>query len=47
MRSSGGRIIGLRDPSDQQIVATAIEHGMPLVTKDDRIRRANVVETIW
>jgi PIN domain nuclease of toxin-antitoxin system len=37
----------LRDPSDQQIVATALDLGVPLVTKDDRIRRANVVETIW
>ena len=36
-----------RDPADRMIVATAIEYGLPLVTKDDRIRRANVVETIW
>ena len=35
------------DPADRLIVATAIEHGSVLVTKDDRIRRANVVETIW
>ena len=37
----------LRDPGDQMIVATAPHLGVPLVTKDDRIRRANVVETIW
>jgi len=37
----------LRDPSDRLIVATALEHHAPLVTKDDRIRKANVVETIW
>jgi len=37
----------LRDPADCLIVATALEHHAPLVTKDDRIRRANVVETIW
>jgi len=36
-----------RDPADRLIVATAIEYGVPLVTKDDLIRRANVVETIW
>jgi len=37
----------LRDPGDQMIVATALHLGAPLVTKDDLIRRANVVETIW
>lgn len=36
-----------RDPADRLIVATAIEHRAPLVTKDDRIRDANVVTTIW
>ncbi len=35
------------DPADRLIVATAIEHGASLVTKDDRIRRADVVDTIW
>ncbi|HYU27046.1 MAG TPA: PIN domain-containing protein [Thermoanaerobaculia bacterium] len=29
------------DPADRLIVATAIEHGVALVTKDDRIRRAS------
>lgn len=37
----------IRDPADRLIVATAIHHGVPLVTKDERIRRAGVVETIW
>lgn len=37
----------LRDPSDQMIVATAIHLRVPLVTKDDRIRRSGLVETIW
>ena len=36
-----------RDPADRLIVATALEYGAPLVTKDRRIRDANVVETIW
>jgi PIN domain nuclease of toxin-antitoxin system len=36
-----------RDPVDRLIVATAIEYGAPLVTKDERIRRAKLVETIW
>jgi len=37
----------LRDPADLLIIATAVRHGVPLVTKDERIRRAGVVETIW
>lgn len=37
----------IRDPADRIIVATAIHHGVALVTKDERIRAAGVVETIW
>lgn len=36
-----------RDPSDRLIAATAIVHGVPLVTKDERIQRSGVVPTIW
>jgi PIN domain nuclease of toxin-antitoxin system len=36
-----------RDPMDRVIVATAIVHRAPLVTKDDRIRRFQGVATIW
>ena len=36
-----------RDPFDRVIVATAITHRAPLVTKDDRIRRFQGVATIW
>lgn len=36
-----------RDPADRFIVATAIEHGLPLITRDRAIRDAGVVETIW
>lgn len=35
------------DPADRLITATAIVLGCPLVTADERIRAANVVETIW
>jgi PIN domain nuclease of toxin-antitoxin system len=37
----------LRDPADRLIVAAALQHGVPLVTKDGLIRRSAVVETIW
>lgn len=37
----------LRDPVDCLIAATAITHNAPLVTKDGRIRKSGVVETIW
>lgn len=35
------------DPGDRLIAATAMILGCPLVTADERIRSANVVETIW
>lgn len=37
----------LRDPMDCLIAATALTHGVPLVTKDERIQRSGVVATIW
>jgi PIN domain nuclease of toxin-antitoxin system len=37
----------LRDPIDCLIAATALMHGVPLVTKDERIQRSGVVTTIW
>ena len=36
-----------RDPADRLIGATAIVEGIPLVTADERIRAAKVVDTIW
>ena len=35
------------DPADRIIVATALHHRLPLVTKDEQIQRAGVVKTIW
>lgn len=35
------------DPADRLIAATAIVLRCPLVTADERIRAAKVVETIW
>lgn len=36
-----------RDPADRVIVATAVSKNVPLLTKDDTIRSAGLVETIW
>lgn len=35
------------DPVDRMIVATALLHDLTLVTKDERIRQAGLVPTIW
>jgi len=35
------------DPADRFIVATALQHGCKLVTRDETIARAGIVETIW
>lgn len=37
----------LRDPIDCLIAATALAYRVPLITKDDRIRKSGVVPTIW
>jgi PIN domain nuclease of toxin-antitoxin system len=37
----------VRDPVDRIVVATAMHHRLPLVTKDGDIRAAALVETIW
>ncbi len=36
-----------KDPADRLIAATAMVEGAPLVTADERIHRAKVVQTIW
>lgn len=36
-----------RDPADRLIGATARAEGVPLVTRDDRIRRSKLIRTIW
>jgi PIN domain nuclease of toxin-antitoxin system len=36
-----------KDPADRLIAATAMVGGAPLVTADERIRQARVVQTIW
>ena len=35
------------DPADRLIVATALTHGAVLLTKDEKIRRAGIVQTAW
>ena len=36
-----------RDPSDRIIGATAVVHGMKLITRDKRIRASKEVDCIW
>jgi PIN domain nuclease of toxin-antitoxin system len=36
-----------RDPSDRLIGATARAEGIPLVTRDERIRSSALLKTIW
>lgn len=35
------------DPADRLIVATALVHALPLVTRDPRIQDANLCKTVW
>jgi PIN domain nuclease of toxin-antitoxin system len=35
------------DPTDRLIGATAVVHGIRLVTKDKKIRRSNQVDCVW
>jgi PIN domain nuclease of toxin-antitoxin system len=37
----------LRDPWDRLITATAKALDVPLVTRDDKIRNSELIETIW
>ena len=36
-----------KDPQDRLIGATALVHGIPLVTADERLRTSKAVATIW
>lgn len=36
-----------RDPADRVIVATALSRGVPVLTKDYRVRDFGGVETVW
>jgi PIN domain nuclease of toxin-antitoxin system len=36
-----------RDPADRLIGATARAEGMPLVTRDESIRKSTLLRTIW
>ena len=35
------------DPADRFVVATALHHGVALVTKDKLLRRLRMVKTVW
>lgn len=36
-----------RDPADRQIAATARAAGLPLITRDEKIRASGFVKTVW
>jgi PIN domain nuclease of toxin-antitoxin system len=36
-----------RDPADRLIGATARAEGVPLITRDEKIRRCSLLKTIW
>ncbi|MGH9416596.1 MAG: PIN domain-containing protein [Terriglobales bacterium] len=36
-----------RDPADRIIAATALAHGLTLVTADQKIRSSGLVPTLW
>lgn len=35
------------DPADRLIYASAVEHGLPLITKDARLRKHGPTVTVW
>jgi PIN domain nuclease of toxin-antitoxin system len=37
----------IADPFDAAVVATALTRDLPLITRDERITRARVVDTFW
>jgi len=51
MRRPGIRSVSLdwehRDPADRVIVATALQQGVPLLTKDAAIRGFPGVQCVW
>lgn len=35
------------DPADRLIIATCLEHSLPIISKDDKIRSTTLVQVIW
>jgi len=36
-----------RDPADRIIGATARAHGLPIITKDERLQKSSLLRAIW
>jgi len=36
-----------KDPTDRLVAATAVAHGLALVTKDEKIRNSGALPCIW
>ncbi|MGL4593617.1 MAG: type II toxin-antitoxin system VapC family toxin [Thermoguttaceae bacterium] len=45
--SRSGKLEMHGDPADRIIVATALQHGIPLITADNRITETGLVPVVW
>ena len=46
--AAGGQAVDLQgDPADRMIAATALAHRARLVTKDERLRAVQALDTVW
>ena len=44
---SAAQVIRLADPFDTAIAATALAMDLPLITKDQRITEAGIIDVVW
>jgi len=46
-RAAGLPDSSIGDPADRLIISTALELGVHLVTRDERLRKSRIVDTVW